>query len=1102
MDPAQLAQVESLCVALFQGTNANERSQAQEQLLSLQTSVEFIPQCQYILENSNQPYAQLVASQSLETLITQFWNNFANDQKLEIRNYIFNHLASRASNIEEFVVLRLTKLVCRITKLGWFDSPEHRQIIEEITKFLEATIDLHIIGLRILCTLVDEMNNQTTGKSLTTHRKTAVSFRDQALFQAFQLAISTLRNLQVGSMRGLTPQQQVKVGQLALELANACLGYDFIGTNPEESSEDVGTVQVPSAWRPIVQDTATLDLFFQFYIQCDPPRSSLALQALVQLSSVRRSLFATDKERAIFLQTLMSGIQSIMQSRKGLQHEENYHEFCRLLGRLKSSYQLSELVKISGFNEWLELSCDFTVKSLTNWQYSMNSIHYLLALWGRMVAALPYLRADVPSDSQRQANTLRQCVLLVAQSYIKTMLDSVEIVVEEEGAVDDPLADEGSLKEQMDRLPVIAHMQYETVADYILTLFQQTLTVYEQALTVNAVQPIAVLEGKAAWLTHMVAAVIGQQASPTEAKKPGEDLMWDSRLCQCVFRLMQTVDFRMNQSGGSSKCDVKLEIAILTFIKSFKKSFTSDGIMSSIPANVGFGSSVVGGSPAHPLLSMALSYTSEKESNTEVGTIYDMMGLGDSAQIMNSIVNKLCSNIKFWNRSDPILQETLEVFVELISNYSSSKTLLGLETVNFIVHNHTGAHFPFLGYDNDNKYRITFYSALSRLVFSSSEDLNNAFDVFMAPNLAIMRQLQQTANLRLPDVRTAIIAALRDLRGITASTYNKRTYNLLFDALYPDSFKLMNRVAETWFDDPNVMTALLKFLQEFVHNKAQRICFEQSSANGILLFRETSNILCIYGSQVLHLPVISDVYLEKYKGIRLLLNTLTAALSGNYVNFGVFALYDDKALQNALDVALQMCLQIPIADVMTYPKLSRAYFSNLEILFRNHLDVLCGLGSPVFMRLLLTNIEGINSNDMSVCALCSNTVDHFATFIFLNRNKDKPSMQMIRNHIESDPTSLHQLMSTLFNALLFNSQANQWALTRPILSLLLADETTYAAFQTQLISSQNPENQAKLVEEFAKLLVDVQQSVESTNRDKFTQKLTVFRLNVRQFLTI
>lgn len=145
-------------------------------------------------------------------------------------------------------------------------------------------------------------------------------------------------------------------------------------------------------------------------------------------------------------------------------------------------------------------------------------------------------------------------------------------------------------------------------------------------------------------------------------------------------------------------------------------------------------------------------------------------------------------------------------------------------------------------------------------------------------------------------------------------------------------------------------------------NKGQRIAFENSSANGILLFRETSAIICAYGSRILQVPVKQNIYLEKYKGIRLMLNTLTNALSGNYVNFGVFSLYNDQALQNALDVSLQMCLQIPLTDVMAYVKLSRAYFSYIEILFRNHLDVLSGLDSSIFIQLIKTNQEGLQSS--------------------------------------------------------------------------------------------------------------------------------------------
>ena len=97
-------------------------------------------------------------------------------------------------------------------------------------------------------------------------------------------------------------------------------------------------------------------------------------------------------------------------------------------------------------------------------------------------------------------------------------------------------------------------------------------------------------------------------------------------------------------------------------------------------------------------------------------------------------------------------------------------------------------------------------------------------------------------------------------------------------------------------------------------------------------------------------------------GIRLMLNTLTCALSGNYVNFGVFNLYEDPALQNSFDVALQVCLQIPLSDVLAYVKLSKAYFAFLEVLFRNHLDVLSGLDSPVFIQLVKTNHEGLQSS--------------------------------------------------------------------------------------------------------------------------------------------
>ncbi|KAK3002773.1 hypothetical protein RJ639_018633 [Escallonia herrerae] len=120
--------------------------------------------------------------------------------------------------------------------------------------------------------------------------------------------------------------------------------------------------------------------------------------------------------------------------------------------------------------------------------------------------------------------------------------------------------------------------------------------------------------------------------------------------------------------------------------------------------------------------------------------------------------------------------------------------------------------------------------------------------------------------------------------------------------------------------DAEVTTPLLKFMAEFVLNKAQRLTFDSSSPNGILLFREVSKLLVAYGSRILSVPNTSDIYAFKYKGIWIALTILTRALAGNYVNFGVFELYGDRALADALDIALKMTLSVPLADILAFRK--------------------------------------------------------------------------------------------------------------------------------------------------------------------------------------
>lgn len=77
-------------------------------------------------------------------------------------------------------------------------------------------------------------------------------------------------------------------------------------------------------------------------------------------------------------------------------------------------------------------------------------------------------------------------------------------------------------------------------------------------------------------------------------------------------------------------------------------------------------------------------------------------------------------------------------------------------------------------------------------------------------------------------------------------------------------------------------------MAEFVLNKAQRLTFDTSSPNGILLFREVSKVLVAYGTRVLSVPSTADIYGCKYKGIWI---SLTILARGKRLSHDCVALF-------------------------------------------------------------------------------------------------------------------------------------------------------------------------------------------------------------------
>ncbi|MEE6507670.1 hypothetical protein FKM82_028132, partial [Ascaphus truei] len=474
-DPVQsLAQLEILCKQLYETTDTSTRLQAEKALVEFTNSPDCLSKCQLLLERGSSSYSQLLAATCLTKLVSRTSNPLPLEQRIDIRNYVLNYLATRPK-LAAFVTQALIQLYARITKLGWFDCQKEdyvfRSVIVDVTRFLQDSVDYCVIGVSILSQLTNEINQADATHPLTKHRKIASSFRDSSLFDIFTLSCNLLKQASGKSLLLSDGSQHDLLMQL-LKLTHNCLNFDFIGTSTDESSDDLCTVQIPTSWRSAFLDSSTLQLFFDLYHSIPPNFSPLVLSCLVQIASVRRSLF-NNAERAKFLSHLVDGVKRILENPQSLSDPNNYHEFCRLLARLKSNYQLGELVKVENYPEVIRLIANFTVTSLQHWEFAPNSVHYLLSLWQRLAASVPYVKATEP-------HLLETYTPEVTKAYVTSRLESVHIILRD--GLEDPLEDAGLVQQQLDQLSTIGRCEYDKTCALLVQLFDQSAQTYQELL--------------------------------------------------------------------------------------------------------------------------------------------------------------------------------------------------------------------------------------------------------------------------------------------------------------------------------------------------------------------------------------------------------------------------------------------------------------------------------------------------------------------------------------------------------------------------------------------------------------------------------------------
>ena len=291
---------------------------------------------------------------------------------------------------------------------------------------------------------------------------------------------------------------------------------------------------------------------------------------------------------------------------------------------------------------------------------------------------------------------------------------------------------------------------------------------------------------------------MGGHATCSSQAREGDEVV-DAEMSRRVLTLMQSVDARLTQSGGQVRCDKHLELALLYFFKCFRQAY-------------------IGEQHGMPSASDMEAARRKGESAPAPRTVkrqmyrrmFELMALGDHGVVIDMLMRKVVNNLKYWADNTQVVELTLSVFQWIGSGYGSGKFLLSLGTVQYMLANHTSAHFPFLSVPEHTRLRTLFYKNVARLLYLG--DYNETMYDFMEPICRALAQLAASVDFRNQQARDAVIGVCRDLRGICISTTNRRTYGLFFDCLYPRFLPVLQRAIEAWWDTPPVVNAVLKFM--------------------------------------------------------------------------------------------------------------------------------------------------------------------------------------------------------------------------------------------------------------------------------------------------
>ena len=725
-----------------------------------------------------------------------------------------------SSSNSNFISGGVSKALSRVCRLGYMELEEPKGVVQTIKSFIHSNPSFLNAGLKFFSELINEINDPARGRSWSASKKTSQLFREAPLGLVFEFVVETLNS----NLQGLSQDQLV----LCLSVCNLCLGFDFMGIQADDASEDTSCLQVPLAWKSLFEKPEFFE-FLQFLIVHSTGEVELlACRMFNHVGAIRKSMFASSFDlKKLYLERYLQASTQIMMSKKLA--SESLVEFVQGQKRFLSNFGMKEVCDCGCLAGWLEALAGYSVEMFKSPSSVISSSESTWVLWNFVVF-----------ESNIQLSELipgiKEYVKGLFESFLVHSIENLSVEIFEKSK-------EPELKDQL-----------ETISSFSVNFYPEVIQIYEKifiSVTGSNLQSDC-MNLRLAWLIFLASGFV----SIRDGKDNEADLNADAQVVRLVFEVLSRLQVK----------SFELELSYLAFSLDLCKSFVNN---------------------SNEKFWLVLDNSQESLD----ATLDSCLNL-----ILDNCFSQMSSN------ESRLISSALDILEHLAKGYYSNKYMMRNERVQNLM-------TQYLTYPlclNFPKLRTKLFNIL--LTLWVNEDLSTPLDVYLTPLADKLQNLTESGE------PGGFALAFKELIGISTALTNSKTYFEFFEWFFY-KFSVVMAACSYHLYESAVMDALLGFLFELTFNRNSRIKLDISFNHGIVLFKNVSAVITGLGKIILERRNENNYFKQFSSKIKRLMGITNNLLSGGYVPFGVFEVYNDSSYLDTLEVFFSLMESVAVGEI-------------------------------------------------------------------------------------------------------------------------------------------------------------------------------------------